>query len=311
MASHCIASHCIASHRVVLHCIALHRVASHRITTHRIGSRCLAVRHIAIQSVVLQFPVFVLSCYSALFPFFSIQLPSPFSFQNLLTLISFLFTFPPSHSTRYCCEKHQRENAKLHSEVCSSSSSNNPNTITNKEIALIVSELYDISIKINDTGATDDGGANSEALDDILASVSSTEKEAILHQCIAYAVSGVRSAKHFECAQLLIQYVTEIDLNNTDNAGNTPVILCCLGGGSEGLLWLILTQSSPPNINAQNNAGLTAVMTACAMGSARCLKLLLRHNADAGINDNDGNSAADYALRNGHLDCHTIVTNAI
>ncbi|MFB3063207.1 MAG: ankyrin repeat domain-containing protein [Gammaproteobacteria bacterium] len=53
------------------------------------------------------------------------------------------------------------------------------------------------------------------------------------------------------------------------------------------------------NIDARQQGGYTALMAAAANGLTEILKLLLEHDADAAITDDQGNTARDQALQKG------------
>ena len=53
------------------------------------------------------------------------------------------------------------------------------------------------------------------------------------------------------------------------------------------------------NINAKNNAGITALIYAAMYNQEDMVKLLLKHKADKTIVDNEGKKAIDYAKEKG------------
>jgi ankyrin repeat protein len=62
---------------------------------------------------------------------------------------------------------------------------------------------------------------------------------------------------------------------------------------------LLIARGADPNAR-DSGEGFTALMTAAAEGQAGVVKALLSHGADAAIKDKDGDTALDFAVKNGH-----------
>jgi len=62
------------------------------------------------------------------------------------------------------------------------------------------------------------------------------------------------------------------------------------------------------DIDARQHGGYTALMAAAGNGLAEILKLLVEHNADLAVTDNQGNTARDLALKKGQQETARILS---
>ncbi|MEM9659870.1 MAG: ankyrin repeat domain-containing protein [Planctomycetota bacterium] len=155
-----------------------------------------------------------------------------------------------------------------------------------------------------------------KAQEDLL-SVSDTEfrdaaaqgKEATVRRAIdegirVDAVDGQgRTALHLaafdgrvEVVKLLIENGAAID--HRDEAGRTALIYAATGPNRE-TVDLLLEAGGAIDV-ADRVEGFTALMFAAAEGQLEVVQALLKHGADVALRDNDGDSARDFAVQNGH-----------
>ncbi|XP_019857637.1 PREDICTED: ankyrin-1-like [Amphimedon queenslandica] len=92
------------------------------------------------------------------------------------------------------------------------------------------------------------------------------------------------------------------DPNICDNKGNSALHYVLLSNSSgDNILDIIQTLLSwNINVNAQNNNGMTPLLTACSKGYTEAILLLLLDKADPNITDNKGKTALMYTCENGH-----------
>ena len=65
--------------------------------------------------------------------------------------------------------------------------------------------------------------------------------------------------------------------------------------------------SHSPAIDAANNPGLTALLTAASWGHAGCVAVLLAAGADPNFADIEGKVALDHAHKGGFTDCVSLL----
>ncbi len=103
---------------------------------------------------------------------------------------------------------------------------------------------------------------------------------------------------HTEVAKLLLEKGAVVD--HLDAVGRTALMFAATGANSETVELLIAAGATIDT--ADQGEGFTALMHAAAEGQAKVVEVLLKHNADPSIKDNDGDTAKDFASRNGHRD---------
>ncbi|ETO30156.1 hypothetical protein RFI_06962, partial [Reticulomyxa filosa] len=94
------------------------------------------------------------------------------------------------------------------------------------------------------------------------------------------------------------------DPNLADQINRTPLMECCLRGGSE-IVELLLMHNPSPNKNAQDINGNTPLIYACQKGHLATVKLLLSQNSNSvpcnvNIQNKVGKSALFIAIENSH-----------
>jgi ankyrin repeat protein len=103
---------------------------------------------------------------------------------------------------------------------------------------------------------------------------------------------------HTETVQYLIESGAEID--SRDSGGKTPLIHACTGPFAKSVVVLI---DAGADVNAIDSVeGFTPIMMAAGLGELEVVKVLLAHDADKTILDEDKDSAADHARNSGHND---------
>jgi ankyrin repeat protein len=101
---------------------------------------------------------------------------------------------------------------------------------------------------------------------------------------------------HTETVNYLIEQGATVDCR--DSEGKTPLIHACTGPFAKAAEALI---QAGANINARDSTeGFTPMMMAAGLGQTEVVELLLKHQADKTLVDNDNESAADHARNSGH-----------
>ncbi len=103
---------------------------------------------------------------------------------------------------------------------------------------------------------------------------------------------------HTLIVQALLDVGAQVDLR--DSLGRTALIYAASGSNPE-TVELLLKYGSDPNLT-DGGEHWTALMFAAAEGQTQIVKILLEHGADINLADVDGETAADFARNNGHLD---------
>jgi ankyrin repeat protein len=114
--------------------------------------------------------------------------------------------------------------------------------------------------------------------------------ETVLHYAAAHA--------SLQTWEFLIEQ--NFDPSKVDQSGRTPLHLAASrkDGTTDCLRWLLTHDLNP---NAQSNQGETPLHLACKSGSVKSTEILLKHNADPDINDENGYNALHHSA--GSVDC--------
>ncbi|CAI8045386.1 Ankyrin repeat and MYND domain-containing protein 2 [Geodia barretti] len=86
------------------------------------------------------------------------------------------------------------------------------------------------------------------------------------------------------------------DVNQMEQGGLSPLMMCCEQGKSE-MAKLLLDSQANPNLQ-QSNTGYTALMFACKGGHLDTVKVLMEHGADPLIRNSAGVTALGVASAN-------------
>lgn len=109
---------------------------------------------------------------------------------------------------------------------------------------------------------------------------------------------------HTPLAKLLLDKGAMI--NHRDAAGRTALMFAASGPNAETVKYLL---DAGAEVNAADTGErFTALMHAAAEGQVQVVKILLEHNADPAIRDVDGDTARDFAARNGHTEVAQLLT---
>jgi uncharacterized protein len=90
------------------------------------------------------------------------------------------------------------------------------------------------------------------------------------------------------------------DVNHSDVAGNTPLMVAAAEGQNTAVLRLLLQQDGI-KVNLRNKDGYTALTIAAEAGNVAAVRLLLSHSADVCLADKQGFSPVFAAAARGHL----------
>ncbi|MEE8304984.1 MAG: ankyrin repeat domain-containing protein [Candidatus Tectomicrobia bacterium] len=101
---------------------------------------------------------------------------------------------------------------------------------------------------------------------------------------------------HKETVRLLLDRGAIIDTR--DAMGRTALMYAAAGPYSQ-TVQLLLERGADLNIRGKEE-GWTALMFAAAEGQANVIRVLLAHGADLKVADGDGDTAHDFAVKNGH-----------
>lgn len=128
--------------------------------------------------------------------------------------------------------------------------------------------------------------------------------------------AAANSSKHLDLAAQLLEAVRQekprivkrlldnkINMNATNQNGETPLQLACAASSEEARGKMVAQLlSSGCSVNACDNGGRTALMRAVACGDPEVVRILLDNQADAGLEDSQGDNALCYAARVGNTD---------
>lgn len=102
---------------------------------------------------------------------------------------------------------------------------------------------------------------------------------------------------HLECSQFLIE--READVNAiASNPSKVFPLHSAAAAQALGVVKLLLDFGA--EVNAQQNGGFTALMTAAMHNNDKMIDILLSHSADVGVKDDSAKTAYDHGLENGH-----------
>ena len=101
---------------------------------------------------------------------------------------------------------------------------------------------------------------------------------------------------HSETARLLLERGARV--GDRDGAGRTALMYAASGPNDETVRLLLAWKANPLDVDHEER--FTALMFAAEEGQADVVRTLLRHGSDPGLVDVDGDSALDFATRNGH-----------
>jgi ankyrin repeat protein len=101
---------------------------------------------------------------------------------------------------------------------------------------------------------------------------------------------------HTEIVRLLLRKGAQVDLR--DSSGRTALMYSSSGPFPETIK-LLLDWKADPNL-IDNVEQWTALMFAAGEGQLEVVKILLEHGADPSLKDVDGDTALNFAQRNGH-----------
>jgi ankyrin repeat protein len=101
---------------------------------------------------------------------------------------------------------------------------------------------------------------------------------------------------HSEIVKLLLEHGATIDCR--DDEGKTPLIHACTGPFAKTVEILL---DAGADVNAKDSTeAFTPLMMGAGLGQTEVVKVLLRHNADKSMLDDDDESALDHARNSGH-----------
>lgn len=103
---------------------------------------------------------------------------------------------------------------------------------------------------------------------------------------------------HSEIVRLLLDQDVEVDPR--DHEGKTPLIHACTGPFPETVQVLI---DAGADVNARESTeAFTPLMMGAGLGNLEVVKVLLEHDADKTLTDDDGETALDHARNSGHAE---------
>ena len=111
---------------------------------------------------------------------------------------------------------------------------------------------------------------------------------------------------HREVARFLLEHGAR--LGDRDKKGRTPLIFAASGSFPQ-MVELLLEEGADPDVTDQAE-GWSALMFAAAGGHVEVVRTLLEHGADASLEDREGDTALTFARDNSHADVAALLENA-
>jgi uncharacterized protein len=108
---------------------------------------------------------------------------------------------------------------------------------------------------------------------------------------------------HPDTARVLIDAGSDVSARTTNAFDNQPLHAAAASSAAKSRLacvHLLLEAGAP--VNERQSGGFTPLMSAAQKGDTPVAELLLAAGADAGLNDDQGQSAVDHAVNAGHTD---------
>jgi ankyrin repeat protein len=109
---------------------------------------------------------------------------------------------------------------------------------------------------------------------------------------------------HFETVRLLLEHGAKVGLQ--DQFGRTALMYAASGPFPKTVR-LLLDKGADEN-RRDKEEGFTALMFAAAEGQAHVIRVLLAHGTDVTMTDKDGDTALDFAKKNGHQEAVEILS---
>lgn len=105
-------------------------------------------------------------------------------------------------------------------------------------------------------------------------------------------------AGHYEMVELLLEHGA--DPAFPDQAGNTPLIFAAHNGHTKAVRHLLENKNKALNVDARNNLGSTALLSAAAKGRHEIISLLINYGAGPDLADEKGQTPLMWAVHAGH-----------
>jgi ankyrin repeat protein len=110
---------------------------------------------------------------------------------------------------------------------------------------------------------------------------------------------------HTSVVKLLLEHGASV--GHRDATGRTALMFAATGANAESVELLI--EAGAEVNSADTGEGFTALMHAAAEGQIKVVQVLLKYNADPTIRDADGDTARDFAKKNGHAEVVQLLGN--